>query len=177
MTYRIPPALSWLSKKRAHLAGEINRLESQLAGFLNEQARAREHQESVIATLQEDLRAVDAVFALHEIQINPENIAPVRPKTARKVIAWGEITRGIYRYLATLKGAEASTREVAVYIAICNDVDVLSPAFRQLRYATRQRLRRLALEKRIQRIHCPTGNSEGRWASFEIGGQLVIPGL
>ncbi len=130
-----------------------------------------------MATLQSDLRAVDAVFALHEIHVNPENIAPVRPKTARKVVPWGEITRCIYRYLASLNGAEASTREVAVYIAICNDVDVLSPAFRQLRIATRKRLRRLTLEKRVQRIHCPSSNSEGRWAAMEVGGQLVIPGI
>jgi hypothetical protein len=114
MSYRVPPALSWLAKKRAHLAGELQRLENQLDGFLNEQIKARQHQEPVIATLAHDLRAVDAVFALHEIQVDPESIAPVRPKTARKVIAWGKITRGINRYLATLNGAVASTREVAI---------------------------------------------------------------
>jgi hypothetical protein len=75
MSYRVPPALSWLAKKRAHLAGELQRLENQLDGFLNEQVKARQHQESVIATLAHDLRAVDAVFALHEIQVDPESIA------------------------------------------------------------------------------------------------------
>ena len=87
MAYRISPSLAWLSKKRAHLADELKRLESQLNGFINEQARAREYRESVIATLQDDLSAVDAVFALHEIQVNPENIAPIHPKKARKVVA------------------------------------------------------------------------------------------
>ncbi|MFN8985219.1 MAG: hypothetical protein ACK5VR_02730, partial [Burkholderiales bacterium] len=72
MTYRVPPSLSWLAKQRARVSGELKRLEAQLEGLLNEQVQARQHHESVIESLESDLRALDAVFALHEIQVNPE---------------------------------------------------------------------------------------------------------
>lgn len=71
MSSRIPPSLNWLINKRARLAGDITKAEKRA----NELYRLKLKE---IEVLRRDLSIIDATIRLHEIQIDPKCIRPIK---------------------------------------------------------------------------------------------------
>ena len=78
MPNAIPSSLKWLIDKYARLAGQIQRKLDQVNDYKILIADCR----TDIRELRKQLAQVEAVMRLHEIQIDPEDLRPVRPQSA-----------------------------------------------------------------------------------------------
>ncbi|MBI3775439.1 MAG: hypothetical protein HY273_07785 [Gammaproteobacteria bacterium] len=166
MTYRIPPSLKWLVKKRAYLGGELQRAQAAYPDLLLAQEKARDQHAATIQALEHDVQAVDRILTLHEIAVNAERIQPVQPHINARTTTYGGMTRCILKYLAGLNGKSAPTREVAICVALSSGVEVDSSRFVELRLNVRHQLKHLANQNRIRRIHNARESGEGQWAAL-----------
>lgn len=91
MTYRIPPSLNWLIKKRGRLAGDIIKTKRSL--------KKVHHLVTKLNKLEEELKTIDSTLKLHEIQINVENIKPIRTKINSLGFPHGYINQYVLKYL------------------------------------------------------------------------------
>lgn len=164
MTFRIPPSLSWLAKKRARLKGDLDCAEKAGKSLLEKQDAARKLNAAQKAALERDLQAIDRTIAMHEIPIDPSRIAGVRAHRTERIAGHGAMTRAIFRYLGDLGGASACTRDIAVYVAISIKMDPDDERFPLLRYRVRHRLKTLVAERRVTRVQSAANRGEGRWA-------------
>src|SRR3989338_6410423 len=107
---RTPPSLKWLIDKRARLLGEItkielghqewlDRTENRLKGAEEALASARRHlrYEQEIAgkhvqAFKADVQSIDAALGMHEIQINPEIITPIRTQDEVRPLPYGVLS-------------------------------------------------------------------------------------
>ncbi len=117
-----------------------------------------------IGTLERDLAAIDHTLGLHEIRIDPERIAPIKTQTRLDILKRGAITNSIFKYLSAIDADNATTREIAVFVAKENGIDPDCSVFAELRRRVRQRLKMLCIEKRLRRWHRLVGREEGRWS-------------
>ncbi|WP_159066720.1 hypothetical protein [Xanthomonas citri] len=111
MSWRTPSSLKWLIVKRSRLSGTVDQLTSGRAKLL-EQLEDIQHR---LEKVRHDLAGVDHVLGLHEIKIEPETITPVIPHRARSLMAFGELTRLIYRALRDA-GGKSTTRDIVDFI-------------------------------------------------------------
>jgi hypothetical protein len=119
-------AIIALRRKRAHLAGEIDKAQ-----------KALHRQRETLATL-------DAVIRLFEPTSNPELIAPIRPCSARCLyFRRGEIAR---LCLAALRdaGKPATTRTITEYALAAKGLDVDPRVKAKITENVRQAMARLA---------------------------------
>lgn len=181
MRTRTPPSLKWLINKKARLAGEIQYLET-AAPFRVERSQQlldyaerrylelkKAHQRNLKLT-EEDLprlkrqhEAIKAALGMHEIQINPNLIRPIRPQKKR-ILPYGTLTRALYSYLKSVGGV-ATTREIARYIVEKHFDKNEQVNFVALTKRVSHRLKNLALEGKIIRLHnhFHGTNYEGVW--------------
>lgn len=178
---RTPPSLKWLIDKRARLLGEISKYENTRseriasaekavtdATHVLNYAKQRLACEQVVRpklleALREDLKAIDSTLALHEVQIDPEIIPPIRSQEAQKKLPYGVITRLIYQCLAYAGKHSMTTTEIAAFIAGCNNMEVAGDSFLDLRKSVRKRLKSMCADGKIERIHSAKTTLEGRW--------------
>lgn len=176
-----PSSLKWLINKRARLLGEINKLEKSLPDRISKArqdvecaeanlAQAKERLASedavvsrIIPAIQADLQAIDAAMSLHEIQINPEIIPPIRTQDASRALPYGEITRSIYDCLKCSGGCSVTTTEITIFIAAHNNLELSDMEFQTFRTAVRYRLKDIAAQGKIERLHQGKGSIEGKW--------------
>ncbi len=185
---RTPPSLAWLLKKRARLRGEIIKLEAAEAARLRQVASkleaidARRHDllsvsqqaaktcDQLIAALRRDLEAADQVLRLHEVQIDPDLIAPIQTHTRCAATDYGEMSRQILACLKHAQGIPQTTTQVANFVidkigSIGHAVD-----YSDFRYRVRKRLQRLAREGHVKRHHTPRTVVEGMWLAVNSSG-------
>lgn len=99
---RTPPSMAWLIRERSKLKGMIERRQKQLEDLPRE-----------IVELQSRLDALDHVFPLHEVKVDPKIIKGTRPQ--RKDLApRGLMTRVIYRVLKEAAGKPRLSSEIAI---------------------------------------------------------------
>ncbi|MDP3744601.1 MAG: hypothetical protein Q8Q76_09730 [Methylotenera sp.] len=96
MANRIPPSLMWLINKRARLAGEIIQTKKALHKV--------QHIVSKLRNLEKSLETIDSSLKLHDIQVDLENIKPIRPQTYRMKFPRGYISRYVMEYLISRIG-------------------------------------------------------------------------
>lgn len=178
---RTPPSLKWLIDKRARLLGEINKLENSHNKNL-EDAKKRvieaemslehakqefAHQEStvprIIEILHSDLKAVDNTLGLHEIQINPDIIPPIRTQDAERHSSHGGMTRAIFERLKLAGGQSITTLELTDYVAVALGVELADENYQEFRKKISWRLKNLCTEGKIRRLHQVKGCIVGRW--------------
>ncbi|WP_221763226.1 hypothetical protein [Methyloradius palustris] len=96
MVNRIPPSLNWLIDKRARLAGDIQRTNKALLKV--------QHLVSKLRELETALEAVDRSLQLHEIQVDVENIKPIRShQTPKLKFQHGDISHLVLMHLRSQK--------------------------------------------------------------------------
>ena len=152
---RTPSSMAWLIRERSVLKGEIDRLEKQ-------QAQIPERLEQLNASL----RALDTVFPLHEVKIEPGVIAGRRPKS-KSITPYGGMLRSIYGFFRDNNSKDPIfTSEIALHVMREHQMP-MDHASKQL--ATRRVLKqlgKLAKSGELIRHHALTiGNrEEGSWS-------------
>jgi len=112
MTKATPSSLKWLIDKQTRLAGQIQRKRDHIAEFNVLIADCR----TEIRRLQGQLVQVEAVMRLHEIQVDPKDLRPIRPHKNKAVLRYGGITRLVFTMLRTAKEKTATTREIVAAV-------------------------------------------------------------
>ncbi|HMH68273.1 MAG TPA: hypothetical protein VK519_10155 [Pinirhizobacter sp.] len=79
MTWRTPPSLHWLIKKRARLSGAISIIDADLARIREQIAQL----ETERLEVERQLAAVDITMTLHEIRVSPNSIRPMKKHRPR----------------------------------------------------------------------------------------------
>jgi len=178
---RTPPSLKWLIDKRARLLGEINKLENSYGKKLEDAKKqiivaenSLEHAKRelayvesavpmIIESLRKDLQGVDNTLGLHEIQINPDIIPPIRPQDAALSSNHGAMTRAIFERLRLAGGQSVSTFEFTDYVAIAIGLELTDNNYQEFRKRISWRLKKLCSEGKIQRLHQVKGAIVGEW--------------
>jgi hypothetical protein len=104
VAFKTPGALCWLIKHRQWIHGRINQLEKILKAAPEELDRLRGQ-----------LAAIDTTMQLHEIQVDPTLLKPVRKKRPR-LAPYGALTRFILTYLRRNRGTSHTTLQVTLYV-------------------------------------------------------------
>jgi len=162
MSNRIPPSLKWLIDKRARLDGEIVALEKsirqfeQLSGKFRKLEQLIKRVEVLISELEEsrvNLAAIDRALGLHDIQVEIENIAPIRSGKRKYLeLPHGGIGKMLLTRLKQLKGKATLTDDLAAYIAdFAHDLGLETYDKARIRQIVRYRLKGLATAGVIQR--------------------------
>lgn len=178
---KTPSSLKWLLNRRARLAGELdkthaaevsrltahqaelNRIEAERDRICDLNANAVSAYEGLRDALGRDLRAIDQVLQLHEIQIDPDLISPVRCHNKIAATDHGHMTRLIYECLRAHSGGPCSATQVALHVASALGSTGRTEDFSDLRYRIRRRLGYMTWEGRLERMHAAKGCVEGKW--------------
>lgn len=178
---RTPPSLKWLINKRARLLGEISKIELRQQERIEnaeqrlkaaeqelESARRFLHFECDVTSqhaqkLKENLQAIDATLGLHEIQIDPQIISPIRTQDTKRALPYGKVTRLIFEYLGVSNGAPITTTELAVFISTRENLNLDKNEFTEFKIKVGHRLRCLMRERKIVRLQREEGSIERKW--------------
>jgi hypothetical protein len=165
MTWKTPPSLKWLIVKRSRLSGEVQNLEAQRAS-LKEQVQQIEHR---LLTLSSLLASLDHTFQLHEIQLDPTEIATVIPQKNKWLLPPGQMSRQIRKILASHDGW-ASTTEITIKIIQYSNISVEDEeTYEYVHIAVRKRLRGMLARSEVQRMEgstkgrCYDGSNQSTW--------------
>jgi hypothetical protein len=157
MTPKIPSSLKWLIDKRARLDAEIAKTRASLS---NAKKLVKE-----LAELERDLAAIDRSLGMHEIQVDLENIAPIRSHYVRINLPRGELTKAIYQYLRLRNGGPASMTEITAFIENKYRHLIDTPMNRmRLHNSVHNRLKSLYREGKLHRHHEWHSNRAGVWS-------------
>lgn len=151
MTWRTPSALYWMVGKHARLQGSIRakqRVADELAAKLEEQQKE----------IREDcakLKALELTLGLHEIRVNSEDIAPIRPKRPRQFVTsrYGELTRRIYAALSR-EGEWFGTTEILEHVTGSTVENTEPDEYEYLGTCIRNRLHGLYRKGKLERRMC-----------------------
>ncbi len=156
MTWRTPPSLKWLIVKRSRISGLIEKLTHEQTTL----AARLEHLGGLLPRLHRQLQSLDDTFGLHEIQIEPAEIAPVAPQQKAKILPLGQMSRILLKVMR-LQGTWVTTSVLihAVRAAVPDN----GPEFdeRYVNRAIRRRLGNLMRDGRVERLLDNAGHHDG----------------
>jgi len=179
---RTPSSLKWLIDKRARLLGEINKLEKahperikQAKSQITKAEQALEHAKQELANIESTgpklvelmrnkLQSVDSTLGLHEIQIDPSIIPPIRTPDTKRQSGYGEITRAIFECLKLAGGQPVTTFELTEHVADAIGLKLTDDNYQTFRKKISCRLKELCTQGKIQRLHETKRVTVGRWA-------------
>lgn len=148
---RTPSSMAWLIRKRSVVRGKIERLEKTLLQLPVE-----------IATLKQNLDALDAVIPLHEVVVDPLAIVGRRPRR-RNVLPWGNMTRHILNYLRT-EGRPLYSADIAMHVAKLENVDFTKFSKAWFSRRVGRQLKSLASKGLLERHHPSKTSAMGLWS-------------
>ena len=111
----------------------------------------------------EQLAAIDLVLGQHEIKIDPNSIAPIKPRKKAPIAKHGQMTKDIYAYLRRAKGVPCSGTQVASYIAHSYGIKYDTTEFADLRKRTQQSLRHIGKKRLAKNVSGAHAGREGLW--------------
>jgi hypothetical protein len=151
---RTPPSMAWLIRERATLQGQIDRAKKQL----DELPRW-------LVDLHAQMDALDAVFPLHTVQVDPKVIKGKRKHTPA-LFKHGVVTRGILECLRLANGRPVYTGVIASHIAGNEGFEINKSNKAYLMRRVGKRANTMAREGIISRHHdiSPGSQAEGRWS-------------
>ena len=157
MAGKIPSSLKWLIKKHARLSGEMAKVKKALSKV--------QHLVDRLNELETSLDAVNNALKLHEIQIDTQNIKPIRPHKARLKFGHGEINNLILSYLRSrMDESPVSRLEITEYIRLKHlEIDPAPLNSAQLSHSIQAGLNRLHQLGCVSRCHEPATNQIGFW--------------
>ncbi len=147
--------MAWLIRERAVLKGEIDRLERQLAQIPER-----------LEQLNASLTALDMVFPLHEVKVEPGVIVGRRPKS-KPITPYGGMLRSIYGFFRENKSKDPIfTSEIAVHVMREHNLPLDDSSKKLTTRRVLKQLGKLAQSGELIRHHALTvGNrEEGRWS-------------
>lgn len=148
---RTPSSMAWLIGQRSRVKGAIEKLEKVLG-----QAPLQ------IERHKEELRALDAVIPLHEVEVDAASIVGTRPKR-KNALPRGTLKRHILNFLRTAQ-KPLYTDEIALHIARIENIDLESfPRVRFTRLIS-YRLKDLHSQGLLTRHHERKTSNLGRWS-------------
>lgn len=148
MPGRTPCSLKWLIDKQTRLAGQIQRKKEML-----ERARiVVTHHRTDIARLNHDLAAIETAMGLHELQINPTDLASIRPHYTPRLLRYGQMSRIIRRTLAKAPERTASTSDILRAVLVALPRPLIGNQLKLLKKRLRIRLAIMALEGQILQL-------------------------
>jgi hypothetical protein len=160
MANHIPPSLSWLIKKRAHIAGEI----------LHTRKALIKVQKLVdkLKRLEEDLATIDKSLDLHEIKVDLNNIKPVRPRRQPLKMPYGYISDFVIDYLRQ-HARDKYVEKIAIVEALIKKYEEINqglldlPPYVDFTDAVSQALYGHVRHNRVVRHHNKNQNKMGLW--------------
>ncbi len=157
MTNRIPPSLNWLINKRARLAGEMIRTKKALykvQDLVNK-----------LKYLEQSLEAIDSSLKLHEIQIDVENIKPIKSQTYQMKFPNGYINRYVMDYLISRAGdSPVPTSDIVKFLIDKHyEYDDKQLPYTQVSRAVAMALSRLFRKGSVVKYHPTATTLEGKW--------------
>lgn len=163
MAWRTPSSLKWLIVKRARLSGRLLQLEAERDQLQNQLNGLNVRTEKI----RDQLTALDQIFDLHEVEVNPESITPIKPHRRSRLLPHGQLSRAVLRELR-MHGRWGTTTEIlALVVPHLGHVDTVE--YEHIRYAIRQRLSALARKGILERDLGISagghhdGRTEARW--------------
>lgn len=162
MAWRTPSSLKWLILKRSSIAGELQQLEAEYVRV----GQRQEYLSNRISEARFNLSAIDSTLALHEIQIEPSEIASTRPQGAR-LLPYGKLGQLLLR---SLRGQPEwrSTSEI-VYEVVRLAEHLEEQDCDRIRPLIRRRLHKLVKSGKVERYTSPdkpklrNGEDEALW--------------
>ena len=170
-TVRTPHSLKWLIEKKARITGQIEYLEKPLPIYLETTRLALEKAESQVKILRStykkskdlqdkglpklraQLKAINIVLGIHEVQINQDLITPIKPIRASK-LPHGQVNISIFEFFRvshSINRREATTREITAFLATKFKIQNTEISLVQLTLIVRARLKNLVQEGRMVR--------------------------
>jgi hypothetical protein len=155
MTIRIPSSLKWLIDKYNDQSRQLRQIEEQL--------ELLSAQQSIVS---DSVRSLAKVIELHEVPITAEDIRPLRTNRKQTSLAFGEVTRLIYKYLGSIPDdCDASVSEILHYCVQSSDWQHLDPlSIKRFRKAIRKRLNDMAYLKKIRQTQYGSKAAEPRYS-------------
>ena len=152
----LPRHLNLLHKYRERIADEIVKTREKISIVKTNIAELNQ--------IKLDLAAIDRTLALHDIAVDPIDIAPVHNHYRRLDLQYGELSRCIYKVLR--ENGIASHTQIFESIAARHPHLVPDEAsVRQLKRSIHDRLKALASEGRVRRHHDVSSKSKcGIWS-------------
>lgn len=169
MSFNIPASLNWLVRKRAEISHRLKTVKGDLRVLQLAQGKERQKLAELIFSLKDDIDAIDRTLSIHDIPIDGTKIKPRRKHATCRFKRRGQQTAGILRCLAERNGENVKTTEVVAYMIQLAGLQPESGLLRQFHINIRQRLKILANQGRIRRMHGPIKHHEGQWASLQSG--------
>jgi hypothetical protein len=157
MTNRIPPSLNWLIDKRARLSGDIIKTKKALSKVQDLVDKLK--------NLESDLAAIDQSLKLHNIQIDVENIKPIRTQMTRLKFPHGYINNLVLTYLRSRDDDKPVPKsEIANFVFNKQfEFDMELASHSQVSFSVRRSLGRLYLLGHVERHHRLGTEDEGLW--------------
>lgn len=157
MSYKIPPSLNWLIDKHARISGEIIRIKKRLTKVSLLVDRLKE--------LEKNLDTINASLKLHYIQIDEQNIKPIRPTRRKTNFPWGEQQNIIFKIIKLNEfNGPVSTQIIMNELAIKHlEFGDTELSGEDLSHITNQGLNRLVRLGLIIRLHDKVTKSPGLW--------------
>lgn len=166
MTYRIPPSLNWLIDKHARTAGKIIKLRKKLSDVI--------HLVELLSEYEKRLSAIEESLKLHDIQIDVQNIKPVKASEFdQNKFKPGQASGLVIDFLKSRYGQGPVPKKEIDTLLIYEHEKLAPGAIKTKkefkRYST-QLLNRLAAKNIIIRMHSKATFSMGYW---EINPELI----
>lgn len=149
---RMPSSLGWLIHKQARIKGNLAR-DLKLLEQLPER----------IERWRAEIKALDIVIPLHEVQIDPGDVKPRAPKS-KAICQQGSLTRSILQVLRLANGEPVYTSAISMHVIQANRIDLdVTPRKKVLKHVSAC-LGYLARAGVVQRRHLKGRPAEGRWS-------------
>lgn len=179
---RLPPSLKWLIDRRGRVAGELKKIERQLAKC-QQAIDTYKQLDSDLAVLKQLLDSVDRTLALHEVQVEADLIPDIRSQEVHIRLPHGLLTRTILEYFRVAEKRIVPSEEITDYVLqrleYLGHTEVTRSNLRKrLKYS----LQRLYYRGHLSRHHDPRTQSCGLWSlvehefSLDIQSQDGAPG-
>lgn len=152
----LPRNLLAAIRRRERIARAIEATRAQIAD-VRRQMRDLEQ-------VKRDLAAIDRTLGFHRIQVDPENIPPIRNHYKRLNLAYGELSRCIFEAIRQYAGP---TPRAAIFHFVASRHPHLAQneqSIAELKRSLHDRLKDLAREGRVVRHHAPQGGQDGIWS-------------
>lgn len=178
--YRVPPSLNWLLDNRRRIAGQIQKIEAKIEAFSHKYARAKMivdqhdiHLPRVIRALKSDLVALDQTISLHEIEVDPEVIPPLREQVRR--VRYGNMTPAIYDCFSLAPRDWVTTNEVTSFVTSKRYPNIRDYEFPEYRDAVRRHLKSMLKRGLVEEMPAKGLGKESLWRCTNP--RVVIRGL
>lgn len=162
---KLPSSLKWLIDRRGRVAGEIKKIEQQLAQC-HRVIDTYKQLDNDVAVLRQLLESVDRTLALHEVQVELALIPIIRSQEATR-LPRGLLTKSILEYFRTTGNHVVSSRELSDFVLRRLHSLGYSISHKDLARRLKYRLQTMRRNGCVIRHHDQRTQSHGLWSLVE----------